>query len=112
MSDVLQLAVRPLSPQRWADLESIFSAKGCSVARGCWCMYYRVSGKGTLTRPSDSQRIGAKRALQDLVDRSVEADAGSSWFGSKLMFDEAGFVEVARRKPARPVVRLQLVSAA
>ncbi|HEX9301018.1 MAG TPA: GNAT family N-acetyltransferase, partial [Casimicrobiaceae bacterium] len=27
------------------------------------------------------------------------------WFGAKPMFDRAGFVEVARRKPARPVVR-------
>ena len=191
----MQLAVRPLSPQRWADLESIFAAKGCSVARSCWCMYYRVSGKGALTRPSDSQRLGAKRALQDLVsqdpspgligyrgrtpvgwislgpredfaklarspvmkpvddqpvwsvicfvvpaefrgqgvarellagaidyaakkgarlleaypvDRAVDPAAESSWFGSKSLFDEAGFEEVARRKPARPVVRLQL----
>jgi len=27
------------------------------------------------------------------------------WFGAKPMFDRAGFVEVARRKLARPVVR-------
>ena len=27
------------------------------------------------------------------------------WFGAKPMFDRAGFVEVARRKPTRPVMR-------
>jgi hypothetical protein len=31
------------------------------------------------------------------------------WFGAKLMLDDdAGFVEVARRKPTRPVMRKTL----
>jgi hypothetical protein len=30
------------------------------------------------------------------------------WFGAKSMYDEAGFEEVVRRKPRRPVVRLEL----
>jgi ribosomal protein S18 acetylase RimI-like enzyme len=30
------------------------------------------------------------------------------WFGAQSMYDRAGFEEVARRKPARPVVRLKL----
>jgi len=33
------------------------------------------------------------------------------WFGAKSMFDRAGFVEVARRKPMRPVMRKSLRSA-
>jgi hypothetical protein len=28
------------------------------------------------------------------------------WFGAKSMYDGAGFIEVARRKPQRPIVRL------
>ena len=32
------------------------------------------------------------------------------WFGAKGMFDKAGFEEVARRKPQRPVVRLKVRS--
>ena len=83
----MKLVVHPLTPERWPDLETLFNAKGCSVARGCWCMYYRVSGKGADTRPSDAQLALSKR-----------------------MFDQAGFQEVARRKPARPVVRLQLIN--
>jgi hypothetical protein len=27
------------------------------------------------------------------------------WFGAKSLYDRAGFREVARRKPTRPVVR-------
>jgi ribosomal protein S18 acetylase RimI-like enzyme len=192
----MTLVVRPLTDRRWDDLEIIFNAKGCSVARGCWCMYYRVSGKGAYTRPSDSQRSRSKAALKALIDQDpppgliayqdktpvgwvslgpredyaklakspamkpiddervwsivcfvvpseyrkqgvarellagavryatkrgvrlleaypVDKDepsaAGAPWFGSKSMFDAAGFQEVARRKPARPVVRLKLI---
>jgi GNAT superfamily N-acetyltransferase len=191
----MAVVVHPLTPERWNDLEAVFGARGCSVARGCWCMYYRVSGKGALTRPGEAQRSGAKQALRELasqdpppgligyrgkvpvgwvslgpredfaklarspvmkpvdeqpvwsvicfvvptefqgqgvarellagairyarkqgarlleaypVDKAAAPSAGSSWFGSKAMFDEAGFQEVARRKPARPIVRLQL----
>lgn len=42
------------------------------------------------------------------VDRRDRARDESMWFGSKRMFDEAGFVEVARRKPTRPVMRKRL----
>lgn len=38
------IAVRPLTPERWPDLEAVFLARGCSVARGCWCMFYRETG--------------------------------------------------------------------
>lgn len=189
------LQVHPLTPERWPDLEAVFQARGCSVARGCWCMYYRVSGKGLLTRPGESQRAASKAALRSLaandpppgligyrgsepvgwislgpredyaklakspvmgpvdaqpvwsivcfvvpsehreqgvarallqgaiayarsrgvrlleaypVDKDQPRPGQSSWFGSQAMFDAAGFEEVARRKPSRPVVRLRL----
>jgi len=186
--------VRPLTPARWGDLEAVFNARGCSVARGCWCMYYRVSGKGAYTRPGDQQRDLSKRALKALaaqdpppgligyrgkvpvgwvslgpredyaklansptmkpvdaqpvwsivcfvvpaahrgqgvarallegavawarkagvtlleaypVDRAGRSSDDAMWFGAKSMYDAAGFEEVARRKPQRPVVRLK-----
>ena len=195
----MKLVVHPLTPDRWADLETLFEARGCSVARGCWCMYYhyRVRGKdGGYTRPGDEQRRRAKAALKALaaadpppglvgyrgdtpvgwislgprqdyarlassptmkpvddqpawsvmcfvvpsahrrqgvardllagairyarqrgvrlleaypVDKAHPSASDAPWFGSKAMFDDAGFEEVARRKPARPVVRLALV---
>jgi GNAT superfamily N-acetyltransferase len=193
----VSITVRPLTPSRWPDLETIFNARGCSVARGCWCMYYRVSGKGPLTRPGEGQRLRCKNALRALVardpppglvgyrgkipvgwvslgprgdyaklanspvmkpvddqpawsvvcfvvpseyrkqgvasellagaveyarkrgvrlleaypvDKSVSSAAQASWFGSKRMFDQAGFEEIARRRPDRPLVRLKLVA--
>jgi len=42
------------------------------------------------------------------VDKPTRSDAETMWFGAKSMYDRAGFEEVARRKPARPVVRLNV----
>jgi GNAT superfamily N-acetyltransferase len=183
----MALTVRALTPDRFGDLEAIFNAKGCSVARGCWCMHYRVSGndqrhrskralealatkdpppgligyrgktpvgwislgpredyaklaRSPVMKPVDEQPVwsivcfvvpsefrkqgvarellsGAiayakKRGIKLLeaypVDKSATSPADASWFGSKRMYDEAGFHEVARRRPGRPVVRLRV----
>lgn len=191
----MKLDVHPLTPGRWPDLETIFNGKGCSVARGCWCMYYRLSGtwalgsahgdraverrsalkalvesgrspgllgyhgevpvgwvslgpredyarlaRSPIMKPVDEQPVwsivcfvvpspmrgqGVARGLLQgaieharrqgaslleayPVDRPGRASAESLWFGAKPMYDQAGFVEVARRKPQRPVVRLRL----
>lgn len=156
----MKLTVKPLTPARWPDLEAVFNAKGCSIARGCWCMAYRRSGsQGPL--PKGFTRAKANRAaLKAVVDsgrppgligyrgkvpvgwvslgpRSGVASAlldgaiayarkrgatlleaypidkpGRSkdefvWVGVKSMYDSAGFEEVARRKPHRPVVRIR-----
>ena len=42
----MKLTVAHLTPDRWSDLEAIFNAKGCSVARGCWCMAFHPEGAG------------------------------------------------------------------
>jgi GNAT superfamily N-acetyltransferase len=190
----MKITVRPLTARRFADLESIFEARGCSVARGCWCMYYRESGRppplpgkslrdarkarlealadadppagligyrgrmpvGWVTlgprahfaklarspvmRPVDARPVwsivcfvvpaehrhqgvatallqGAidharKRGVELLeaypVDKRVPARDEWMWHGAMSMYARAGFGEVARRKPERPVVRLEL----
>jgi len=189
------LVVRPLTPARWPDLEAIFAARGCSIARGCWCMVYRESGRqdpppGTrlaalrkarlralaldgpppgllgyrgrtpvgwvtlgpredfarLRRspvmkpvdaapvwsvvcfvvPAEFRRQGVATALLAAaadyarrrgataleaypVDKAGRCRDEWLWHGAKSMYDKAGFVEVARRRPERPVVRLELV---
>lgn len=191
-----KLTVRPLTPERWPDLEAVFNARGCSVARNCWCMYYRRSGsrgplpagttyaqanraelralvdageppgligylgrkpvgwvslgpredfaklqRSPVMKPVDDQPVwsivcfvvpaehrgqGIARALLDgaiayakkrgarlleayPVDKPGRASDESMWFGAKSMYDAAGFEEVARRKPQRPVMRLRPV---
>jgi ribosomal protein S18 acetylase RimI-like enzyme len=189
----MKLDIHPLTPDRWPDLEAIFEARGCSVARGCWWMYYRRSGDagaapagvtkaqankaafkaivdaGRMTGvigyrdgvpvgwlsfgpredfdklrrspvmkavddlpvwsvicfvvPAEHRSTGVATALLDgaiafarergitleayPVDREGRSADDSMWFGAKSMFDAAGFEEVARRKPQRPVVRIR-----
>jgi len=188
----MKITVAPLTPARWPDLEAVFLAKGCSIARGCWCMAYRRRGSGQpwppgLTRaqanrksfkavvdagpppgligyrgrvpvgwvaigprkdylklehspvikpvddkpvwsivcfvvPSEYRKQGvaeamlagalayAKKRGATLVeaypmDRPGPSKDDTMWFGAKSMYDRAGFKEVARRKPQRPIVR-------
>ena len=191
----MKLTVLPLTPTRWRDLEILFRARGCSAARGCWCMAYRRTGpRGPfppgVTRseanrvdlkklveagnppgligyrgavpvgwisiaprdefhklkrspvmkpvdekpvwsivcymiPSEHRRQGVAHALLQgavtyarkrgarlieayPVDRADRSRDTEMWSGSKSMYDRAGFKEVARRKPGRPIMRLRI----
>ena len=64
----MRLNVHPLTRDRWPDLEAVFGARGCSIARGCWCMAYRRSGAPD-SLPAGTSRAKANRAgLKALVD--------------------------------------------
>ena len=60
--------VRPLTPSTWADLEALFDLPGGSIVRGCWCMYYRKSGKVSVSAAAGA---GNKEELCSLVDSGV-----------------------------------------
>jgi GNAT superfamily N-acetyltransferase len=57
---------RPLTPATWQDLEELFDLPGGSIVRGCWCMYYRHTGRAV-------PGVDNKQALHDLVDKGVVA---------------------------------------
>ena len=87
--------VLPLTPERWPDLEAIFNAKGCSVARGCWCMYYRRSGtRGSL--PRGTTRAQANRAeLKALViTDSIARLSLNEYIGKRAVLKGCGDVDV------------------
>ncbi len=66
MANVFQ--ARALTPDSWADLEKLFGLPGGSIVRGCWCMYYRKSGKVSV---SGAAAEGNKTQLCELVDAGV-----------------------------------------
>lgn len=55
--------VKPLTRDTWPDLVELFNRPGASIARGCWCMYYRKSGAGA----SADQAAKNRRAMRSLV---------------------------------------------
>src|SRR3972149_11835781 len=56
------LDVRPLTRERWPDLERLFGEKG--GYGGCWCMWFRM------TRAEFSRQAGegTRRAMRQLVE--------------------------------------------
>lgn len=52
-----------------------------------------------------AKKAGATLIEAYPVDKPKRAADDNMWFGAKSMFDKAGFKEVARRKPQRPVMR-------
>jgi hypothetical protein len=58
-----------------------------------------------------ARRRGATLLEAYPVDRPGRSGDETMWFGAKSMFDAAGFREVARRRPQRPVMRRSLAAA-
>jgi len=52
-----------------------------------------------------ARSCGARLVEAYPVEPEGRADPGSMFFGAKSMYDRAGFREVARRRPTRPVIR-------
>jgi len=59
---------RPLTRESWGDLEALFGLPGGSIVRGCWCMYYRRTGKVAV---SAAAGVDNKAQLCELVDSGV-----------------------------------------
>jgi GNAT superfamily N-acetyltransferase len=55
-----------------------------------------------------ARRRGVRLLEAYPVDKPGRSHDDWLWHGAKSMYDHAGFHEVARRKPTRPVVRLKL----
>ena len=72
----MDLVLQPLTPARWKDFEAIFNARGCSVARGCWCMYYRQSGKAAsrVRRKAQMRRLARADPPAGLIGYRDKAD--------------------------------------
>jgi GNAT superfamily N-acetyltransferase len=58
-----EIAVRPLTPERWEDLETVFGASGGTD--GCWCMWFRQT--------SDEYRAGRGEANRSAFEAIVRA---------------------------------------
>lgn len=94
-------AIHPATAERWPDLEALFLAKGCSMARGCWCMYYRESGK-TAVPDGQTPAQARKQRMQALVETDTVpgllAYAGTTPVGWVSLAPRAEFIRL-RRSP-------------
>lgn len=54
-----------------------------------------------------AKKKGAKIVEAYPIDKPTRSSDGFMWFSAKSMCDKAGFEEVARHNPQRPIVRLK-----
>ena len=79
----------------------------------CFFVDRSARGKGLADRmlraAVDHARAQGARLVEAYpVDTQEQKAPGEMFFGAKSMYDRAGFREVARRRPTRPVVRRAL----
>ncbi len=52
----MRFEVRPLTADTWRDLEDMFGQPGGGIVRGCWCMFYRLTGPEARGRSKDQNK--------------------------------------------------------
>jgi ribosomal protein S18 acetylase RimI-like enzyme len=79
------------------------------------CFYTALAARGErvaeamLAHAADYARANGATLLEAYpVDKPARGRDDGMWFGAKRMYDRAGYREVARRKPERPIVRKTL----
>ena len=95
---------RPLTPETWADLEELFDLPGGSIVRGCWCMYYRRSGKVSVSGAAGAEN---KRQLCELVEGGTVPGLVGYLDGTPVGWISLGpredYLKLARSRIMKPV---------
>ncbi len=56
-----EIETRPLTPDRWDDLEKLFGSRG--ACGGCWCMFWRLSRREFEQQKGEPNRLALKRIV-------------------------------------------------
>ena len=97
----MKIIVRPLTPDRWPDLEAVFGARGCSVARWCWCMAYRRSGASE--HGAEANRRGLKALVNSGRPPGLIAYQGKEPVGWVSLAPREEFARLKRSPVMMPV---------
>lgn len=96
-----ELTFRPLTPERWPDLEKLFGPRG--ACGGCWCMAWRLRRADFDAGKGDANR----RAFHDLVAADAQpgvlAYAGAEAIGWCAVAPRADYPALARSGVLAPV---------
>lgn len=92
MSTHLKLSFHPATPDRWADLESLFGTSGADD--GCWCMTWRQSESQLENATSESNRVSFKGQIDSGVSPGLLAYIGDKAVGWCGVSPRASFVRL------------------
>ncbi len=102
----MNIRVRLLTPDRWPDLEAVFESRGCSMARGCWCMYYRESGRqglGKDVKPGDLRKARMREVVSAGSPPGLIAYRENRPVGWVAVAPRAEYPKLRRSPVAKPV---------
>ena len=74
------IEARPLTPERWDDLTTVFGPHG--AYSGCWCMYWRITRREFERNGNAGNRASLKRIVDDGAAPGVlfyEAESPIGW---------------------------------
>lgn len=95
------IEMRPLTPDRWSDLEALFGPAGGCV--GCWCMFWRAGS----AEYREGKGEGNRRALRTLVESGevpgLLAYDGGHAVGWCAIAPREEYSRLARSRTLRPV---------
>lgn len=97
----LNLEIHPLSPDRWADLETLFGEHGATG--GCWCMYWRLKRADFETQKGEGNRQAFKTIVQAGEPPGLLAYAEGQPVGWCALGPRADYGTLARSRVLKPV---------
>jgi GNAT superfamily N-acetyltransferase len=95
------LAIRPLTPHRWADFETLFGKNGACA--GCWCTWWNMSQSEWLATKGDGTKRKMKAAVKKGPPPGLLAYAGDEAVGWCAIAPREEYPRLARSKILAPV---------
>ena len=98
-----RFVVRPLDSDTWPDLEDLFGLPGGSIVRGCWCMYYRRSGKPAGAASSADSRAQLRALADEGRSPGLVGYLGDQPAGWISLGPRADYLKLQRSRVMKPV---------
>lgn len=95
------LAVYPLVPERWADLEALFGSRGACA--GCWCMYWRQTQREFEAGAGEPNRFALRKLIETGVVPGLLAYHDGKAIGWISLGPRESFPRLARSRVLKPV---------
>jgi GNAT superfamily N-acetyltransferase len=95
------LAIRPLTPARWKDLEALFGERG--ACGGCWCMFWRLSRSEFERQKGRGNQQAFRKVVQRGDPPGLLAYDGRTPVGWCAVAPRADYPALARSRILKPV---------
>ena len=95
--------VRPLTPDTWVDLEELVGLPGGSIVRGCWCMFYRRTGKHSGALDGTENKSQLRRLVDEGTVPGLVGYLGGSPVGWISLGPRGEYLKLQRSPIMKPV---------